>query len=366
MSGSYTLIDAENEFYSPQRQVINVYGDAIVGDPNSAIQFLRSYELPYDLLIDPDELIVGFSLLYDGLLVFVTQNGLVGVLDRHFSSSVYFQLPNQDVISNSIAVDEEGGIYIVSSKKMYRLQWTGTELTLDESSGGWTADYETGDAASGIRLGDGSGSTPSLMGTGDEDKFVVITDGQDLMHIVLFWRDKIPTDWEQIEGSQSKRIAAQAPITFGDRDAELSLSEQSVCINGYGALVVNNLLVSTTGNFVGDLLIGGSPTNAPYGAEKFVWDANNRTFSTAWVNNSVSFPNGIPCMSSTTNMMYCIGQDDGIWNFTGLNWSTGALNFRKPLGPVIRYNSAYAGTEISLNEGLYSGAVIGSTGIWEK
>lgn len=366
ISGAYTFVDANHQFYVPQRQVINVFGDAIVGDPNSPIVLLRTYELPIHLLIDPNELIVGLNMLYDGHLVYVTQNGLVGVINREFSSATYFQLPNEDVISNSIAVDEEGGIYIVSSKKMYRVQWTGSALTLEENEGGWSAEYEIGSDVGGVRLGAGSGSTPSLMGTGDEDKFVVITDGQDLMHIVLFWRDEIPSNWAQIPGTKSRRIAAQVPITFGNEDAKLSLSEQSVCVNGYGALVVNNLLASPTGNFIGDLLVGGDPINAPYGAEKFTWHSDNRTFTTSWVNNAVSFPSGIPCMSSATNMMYCIGQDAGIWNFTGLDWTTGALRFKKSFSPLIRYNSAYAATEISLNNGLYSGTILGSVGIWEK
>jgi hypothetical protein len=71
-------------------------------------------------------------------------------------------------------------------------------------------------------------------------------------------------------------------------------------------------------------------------------------------------------MSSTSNMMYCIGQQDGVWNFTGLDWSTGELKFRKSFNHMIRFNSAYAATEISLNNGLYSGAILGNVGIWER
>ena len=41
-------------------------------------------------------------------------------------------------------------------------------------------DTETGEDVSGPRLGPGSGSTPTLMGTGGQDRFVVITDGQPL------------------------------------------------------------------------------------------------------------------------------------------------------------------------------------------
>ncbi len=366
LSGAYTLIDDQNEFYVPQRQIINVFGDVDPGNADSPIQLLRTYQVPQNLLIDPEELIVGFNMLYDGNLVYVTENGLVGVIDRNFSSTKHLQLPNEDLISNSIAVDEDGGIYVVTSENMYRVQWTGSELTINEQEGGWTAAYETGSGTSAIRLGEGSGSTPSLMGTGSEDKFVVITDGQDLMHLVLFWRDQIPADWQQIEGTQSRRIAAQVPITFGDADANISLSEQSVCVSGYGAVVVNNLLASPTGNFIGDILSGGDPLNTPSGVEKFVWNPTSREFTTAWVNNSVSYPNGIPCMSSSSNMLYDIGLNAGVWNFTGLNWSTGAIVFKKPLGYQTRYNSAYAATEISLHKGLYSGTILGATGIWEE
>ncbi|MEZ5022029.1 MAG: hypothetical protein R2728_01985 [Chitinophagales bacterium] len=71
-------------------------------------------------------------------------------------------------------------------------------------------------------------------------------------------------------------------------------------------------------------------------------------------------------MSKSSNMMYCIAQHNGAWNFTGLDWATGALKFRKPLDASVRFNSAYAATEIGLYEGLYSGTILGSAGIWEK
>jgi len=348
ISGAYTLIDLNNEFYIPDGSGLNVYGDMVPDDPYSEIQLLRTYEIPIELLTTPDDNIVGFNITYDGYLVFVTGNGLVGLLDRSFGMAHYYQFGEDETISNSIAIDEEGGIYIVTSKKMYRVQWTGSELSIDESDGGWIADYETGDGASGIRLGDGSGSTPSLMGVGNEDKFVVITDGQDLMHLVLMWRGEIPGDWKQIDGTKSRRIAAQVPVTFGDTDADLSLSEQSVCVNGYGALVVNNLLASSTGNFILDILTSGFSVN------------------TAWVNMSISYPNGIPCMSSSTGLIYNIGQNSGVWNFSALDWKTGSLEFRHVLGHKLRYNSGYAATEIGLFNGLYCGTVAGNVGVWQE
>ena len=167
---------------------------------------------------------------------------------------------------------------------MVRVAWTGSALSLDEADGAWSAEYETGseEPVAG-RLGPGSGSTPTLMGTGDQDRFVVITDGQPLMHLVLMWRDEIPEDWEPIAPGKDRRIAAEVPVQFGDQTATTSVSEQSVLVRGYGAMVVNNdygLEVPETWPTVLDrlfILLTGVPGVAPHGVEKFTWDPQTRT-----------------------------------------------------------------------------------------
>ena len=57
---------------------------------------------------------------------------------------------------------------------------------------------------------------PSLMGFGEEDQFVVITDGQPQMNMLLFWRNAIPESWQQLPEAPSRRIAGQLPVTMGD------------------------------------------------------------------------------------------------------------------------------------------------------
>jgi hypothetical protein len=37
------------------------------------------------------------------------------------------------------------------------------------------------------------------MGFGSEDQFVVITDGEPRMNGVLFWRNDIPHDWQDLK-----------------------------------------------------------------------------------------------------------------------------------------------------------------------
>lgn len=87
-----------------------------------------------------------------------------------------------------------------------------------------------------IKLGYGTGSTPTLMGFGnDEDKLVVITDGAKRMKLVAFWRDAIPADAKPVDSS-NKRLAGTFDITCGlPTSTEWVQSEQSVVTAGYDA-----------------------------------------------------------------------------------------------------------------------------------
>ena len=365
ISGAYTLVDRDGTFFVPRFDKIYAYRDRVAGDPASKIEVRDIYVIPEEHIHGEDDLIVGLNITSDGMLAIATKRGTVGVVSRGFDSARYLYLggPSSEAeseeISNSIACDETGGIFVVTSRRMYRVQWTGYELTTDEDMGAWSAAYETGDDVSGPRLGPGSGSTPTLMGSGDQDRFVVITDGQELMHLVLLWRDEIPDDWTRIPGTRDRRIAAQVPVTFGDPGAVQSLSEQSVCVRGYGALVVNNQMKISIDSNLLSILLSNIPSIAPYGAEKFVWNPQARELRTAWVNREISLPNGIPAMSAATNLIYDVGQRSGTWTMEALDWETGRSVFHVPTGEKLRYNSAYAATEIGLGGSLVSGTLYG-------
>lgn len=365
ISGAYTFVDRDNVFYTPRGNTIFAFGDQQPGNLESPITVLRTFSIP-PTATGSDDRIVGMNITYDGYISFATAQGIVGVVDRNFTGFQFINLNNEE-ISNSIACDEDGGIYVVTAKNMYRVQWSGADLSIDEEKGGWKAPYESGSGTAGIALGSGARATPTLMGYGNQDKMVVFTDGQDIMHLVIMWRDKIPADWQQINSTKDRRIAAQVPVTFGQPSATRTLSEQSPCVRDYGILLVNNeLRGGGTGNTIGDLLLSGNPNNAPRGAEKFVWDPQSRRLRSVWVNRDISWPNGIPCMSAPSNLAYCIGQNNGAWNFSALDWSTGKLVFRYPLSSRLEYNSAYAATQVGLGKSLYSGTLFGFVGMWEE
>lgn len=376
-SGAYTLVDHDNTFFTVDGTTLLAYEDKDRGNINSDIRLRSSFALPQMILrgdakTDP---IVGMNLLWDGNLAVATKLGTVAVVSRDFSSYWSVQLGGAqgEEVSNSIAVGENGGIYVVTAEAMYRVQWTGSRLSLNNSDGAWRADYEIGaDNTGSGRLGAGSGSTPSLMGTGNDDRFVVITDGQVLSHLVLLWRDQIPADWQQLPGTKSRRIAAQVPVNFGDPLRQATMSEQSVLVRGYGAVVVSNdyrntdLLPGTSGNDLIDNLVNGITValsgfeaHQPYGVHKFQWNPSTRKLDTAWVNPNTSCPNGIPTMSARSNMFYCIGARYGAWTVEGLDWETGENRFQKLIGWNPLFNSFYAGTQIGSGGRIVSGTTFG-------
>lgn len=374
-TGAYTVLDKDNVFYVPGQGNLYAYSDSIKGDPTSDIELLRTLEIPANVLrgSNAEDPIVGINMMYDGYLSIATKRGTIAIISRDFSEFHYLQLGDNELgeeVSNSFAVDEDGGIYVVTSEQMYRVQWTGEKLSLDETDGAWQSAYENGaDIQVPGRLGSGSGSTPSLMGVDDQDKFVVITDGQMVTNLVLFWRDEIPADWQPIAPGKSRRIAAEVPVNYGDDSRELAMSEQSVLVRGYGAVVVSNDYGSdiaqssnaTLSNLINAFVVffSNKPKYAPYGVEKFEWNPETRSLDVAWVNNDISCPNGIPTMSAATSLFYCIGQRDSRWNVEALDWDTGSSVFFKPMSKWFYYNSFYAATQIGPFGGIWTGTITG-------
>jgi hypothetical protein len=389
ISGAYTLIDNKGRFYAPAGKFLYQYQDSTLGDSRSGIKNTATFTLT-----DQDDYIVGLNMTYDGRLVVATNKATVYAIDYdNFSNYTSVAVGDgKEQVSNSIAVDEDGGIYMVTSSKMYKVVWKYGKLYTD-NNGAWSAAYNAGIPGQlpPGRLGPGSGSTPTLMGTRKtDDRLVVITDGNQLMNIVFFWRDDIPAHWGGIAG-KDRRIAAQMPVDFSDKSAKESVSEQSVVVRGYGAAVVNNKygsgfldiptqipcgkggICNLLNNFFKILsyrtiYFSNSVSIAPYGVQKFEWNPDYDVLTSPWSNPDISCPNGIPTMSAASNLFYCVGQrknklpliNGGEWNIEALSWSDGTSSFYQPLGyPRFQYNSFYSALEIGPDGSMAYGAVTG-------
>lgn len=368
LSGVYTVVGANDWFYIARKDgSIVAYGDEITGDAGSKIVEKARFQLPPELAGAS----VGMNMTYDGWIIFPMEKGTLIAVSPDLTQYRAVALKHSDTedtetrgtgygwVRNSIAIDEAGGIYVASRNHMHKVVWTGDALSIDPADGAWTAQYRNG-------LGEGTGATPSLMGFGDEDKFVVFTDGDIRMNVVLMWRDDIPQDWQQIKGAPSRRIAGQAPADMGDLKVTEIQSEQTVIIAGYGALVVNNTPRNTPffmptegvgrGATIGPL--GNNPKFQPYGVQKFEWNPSLRRLEKAWVNETISSPNGVPWVSTGSAQVYFIGARDNEWTLEAVNWLTGEPTFHYILGGQ-KYNNMFSGPTIDEQGRVFVGAYFG-------
>jgi hypothetical protein len=299
--------------------------------------------------------VMGLNMTYDGWLVAATEHGYLAAISRDFDEVHTVRMQHsagaedkatgptgKGWVRNGFAIDEDGGIYIASQDHMHKVVWTGKGLSVEESDGAWTARYLNG-------WGQGTGATPSLMGFGEEDPFVVITDGQHLMNVVLFWRNGIPAGWEPPEGAPDSRIAGMLPADMGDPGLQALQSEQSVIVAGYGALVVNNTprnvpwYLPEQASTLLIALLGSNPDYQPYGVQKFHWNPERQRLENSWVNTEVSSPSSVPMASLGSNRVYLIGARDNQWTLEALDWKSGASDFHFVIGGQ-RYNVLFSGT----------------------
>ena len=352
--GLYRLIDSNNDLYmlvgppgqgaQVGQQYLRVYGDSVAGDPSSPIELKREWALPKE--IAPNTRAFSLNMTYDGWIVLVTSSGIVFAVSRDLTEYHHLKLPGagevqKDVftsfVRNGLAVDDDGGIYVVSRENMHRIQWTGKGLSLDEKDGGWTVAYPSNTPR-------GSGVTPTIMGWGDEDKLVIIADGNQRSGLLAYWRDEIPADWEGMPG-QPRRLAGNVPVDFGNPDEPNIRTENSPVVWGYGTVIANAVPpkeVPGQRNVVATDLAGYfdilKPEHTPYGAMKAEWDPEKREFHQAWVNGDMSFGNSVCTVSGGTSMVYCFGIRNQAWTLEGVDWETGKSSFHYKLGSTTRYN----------------------------
>lgn len=374
-AGVYAMVSSEDYVYSNAGTVVSAVGLKDKNDPKKGLEV--KYKFDVSTLIPAAEVapgvkrinMVGMNMTYDGHIIIGAVNG-IAVIDRQLKGpGKFYAFKNTELCTNSMAVDENNGIFVATGSKtpkgdgmMRKLVWTGTEISDKETDGAWISSYNGGDWPPAIKAGTGAGSTPTLMGFGeDEDKLVLITDGQNRMNLVAFWRDGIPESHKQKEGAKSRRIAGFIPIKAGlPEDKPWVQSEQTIVVNGWGAFLVNNLIDEGHPDRIIDVMTVGPVHPGPKGMERVEWNPEKNEFSSVWTRNDVVSTSMVPLVTSASNMVLVNGytKERG-WEITGLDWNTGKNRTRIEFGQTNRGNGAYAILQLLENGDLLFNSVIG-------
>lgn len=273
---------------------------------------------------------------WDGRIWWVTQGGLVGTLVPGTGEAQVIDL--DEVIANSFAVDETGGVYVVTDTAFYRLVAGGGNMpTID-----WRSEYDRGSQVKDGQLSQGSGTTPTLMDNG----VVAITDNADPRMNVLFY-----------ERETGREICRQ-PVFEDDRSA----TENSLVSLGSAVVVENNIGYGSPLR----ALMGRTP---PGGFARV--DLDGEECSLAWTNKELSAPSSVPKASWATGLVYAYTKRPSrlgvsAWYLSAIDVETGKRAFSVRTGTGLLMNNHYAATTIAPDGAIWIATLAGMVRVRDR
>jgi hypothetical protein len=264
---------------------------------------------------------------WSGRIWWVSGKGKVGTIDPASGSVKSFD--THEPIGNSFAVDETGGVYIVTDGAMYRFV-AGADGTPAVS---WRSTYPNDGTAKPGQTEIGSGTTPTVTASSG---LVAITDNSDPIDIVVYRRDT---------GAQ----VCSAPLfTKGESDTDQSLiamGDSFIAENNYG--------------YSGPAAVEQGKTTKP-GLERV--DVVGGQCRKVWHSDEIA-PTVVPKGNLANGLVYTYthpaGDQSDPWYFTALDFRTGRTVYKFRAGAGLGFNNNYAPVTIGPDGTAYVGVLGG-------
>ena len=292
----------------------------------------------YDLtgVLEPDERITSALPDFKGRIWFVSKkNGKVGIFSRRTGKARAIRLGED--IQNSFTVDRRG-IYIVSSKRMYRFG-----VRRGKPRVRWRATYRNSGIVKPGQADAGSGTTPTIMKGG----YVAITDNADPMNVVVY-RKAVRLKRRQ------RRVVCRVPVF----DPGASATENSLLTNGRSLYVENN-------SGYQDPFGPNSGALSTPGCARVDVGRRGRGCRKIWTNTTERAPSVVPKISTSTGLIYTYTRDPSTlpgsqpYYWTAISARTGATVYKVYAGNGLGFNNNYAGLAIGPNGTMYLGTTSG-------
>ena len=290
-----------------------------------------------------------------GRIWFVTQSGVVGFVTP--AGALHsLRLPAAETIANSFAMDESGGVFVVSTHALYRFDVRGGTPSVT-----WRQPYDRGTRTKPGQVSQGSGTTPTLIGTASSPGggAIAITDNADPRMDVLVYR-------------RGKAGPGKAP-----------LCRQPVFPAGQGS--DENSLISVPGGLVAENNYGyaGPKPAAPStrtadttpGLVKVAVDYATGGCHVAWSNTTARIPTVVSKLSRGSGLIYGYTHPSAAevpttaplptalapdaWFFTAFDARTGRQVWSRYAGSGLGYNNNYAPVTIGPDGSAYVGTLGG-------
>jgi hypothetical protein len=338
-AGGYFFLDNNDRAVIPTRGR-DIWRIKVVNS-SSGPAFAKDHTCANDLpaMIPSDQAILSTLPDVHGLLWFTTSGGtdpstepaMVGTANPDPSNSDHcvvrlHTLASGEAIVKSFAVDPDpsrGGVFIVSDHQLYRF---------DAASDGsplvtWQETYDRGIRVKPGQITQGSGTTPTLMGT----DLVTIADNADPQMHVLVYRRAAQTN--------RPRLVCAEPVF------------QPLRSDTFNSLIATNRSISVENNYgYRDVLSTFLGATTEPGITRIDLDGDRDSCHTVWTNDQESVPNVVSQVSLITGLEYTYSKDPSPpdapftdpWYFTAVDFHTGETVFKVLAGTGILYNSNYS------------------------
>ncbi len=277
----------------------------------------------------------------------------MGVVDPRTGVTRSLQLRGE-TIANSFAIDESGGVFIVSTHALYRF---------DLGRGGaptitWRQSYDRGTRQKPGQVSQGSGTTPTLIGSASSlgGGSIAITDnGEPRMRVVVYRRGR---------GGPGPALCRQPVFPAGQGSDENSL----IAVPG-GLIAENNY------GYAGPApSAGGRTADTTPGVVRVDVDYRRGGCRVAWSNTTARIPSLVSKVSLKTGLLYGYTHPSAdelpwrfaplpvvpdAWFFTAFDARTGRQVWSQHVGSGLGYNNNYAPVSLGPDGVAYVGTLGG-------
>lgn len=303
---------------------------------------------------------------YSGRLWFLTDSGAIGVVDPTSGRLTSTHLPAGESIANSLAVDETGGVFVVSSAALYRF---------DADAAGrprrtWRQPYDRGSRQKPGQTQWGSGTTPTIIRRGNAH-YVAITDNADpRMHVLVFRADRAGTG-----GSPICSAPVFAPGKGSTDNSLISIGDAIVVENNYG--YTGPVAKPSAGAVPSSSR--PTPTTEP-GVTRIDVDYAHGGCRATWTNRTVRVPSSVSKASAANGLVYVYSHpaasevryrsahpgDEDPWYLTTLDLRTGRVVWSRLAGVGLGYNNNYAPISLGPDGTAYIGTLGGLVAVRDR
>ena len=295
---------------------------------------------------------------WSGRIWFVTGSGVVGFVAA--DDSVHsLRLPDGETVANSFAVDESGGVFVVSTHALYRLDVTDEAPTVT-----WRLPYDRGTRVKPGQVSQGSGTTPTLIGpaSGPGGGAIAITDNAEPQINVLVVR-------RGRSGPGAEPLCRQPVFPAGESGDENSL----IAVPG-GLIAENNF------GYAGPLAgVPGRTADTTPGLARVDVDYEHGGCHLAWENTTARIPTLVSKASLATGLVYGFTHPAAdelpltlrlvppladllapdAWFLTAFDARTGEQVWSRFVGSGLGYNNNYAPVTLGPDGTAYVGTLGG-------